>query len=66
MSSSVILHKLGKWTLLHLRPDERGRADDVSGMKESLRKYPRTKTYLIGGQGMPLSEFLTSRPEDFL
>ena len=43
-----------------------GRADDVSGMKEFLRKYPRAKSYLIGGQGMPLSEFFTSHPEDFL
>ena len=43
-----------------------GRADDVSGMNEFLRKYPRAKSHLIGEQGMPLSEFFTSRPEDFL
>ena len=42
------------------------RANDVSGMKEFLRKYPRAKPYLIGGQGMPFSEFFTSHPEDFL
>ena len=43
-----------------------GRTDDVSGMKEFLRKYPRAKSFLIGGQGIPFSEFFTSRPEDFL
>ena len=29
-------------------------ADSISGMREFLRKYPRAKAYLIGGQGMPL------------
>ena len=29
----------------------------VSGIHEFRRRYPRSKTYLIGGQGMPLNSF---------
>ena len=43
-----------------------GLADDVSGMKEFLAKYPRAKSYLIGGQGMPFETFFTTSPEDLL
>ena len=39
---------------------------NLSGMKEFKAKYPRTKTYLIGGQGMPLEEFFTLSARDFL
>lgn len=41
-------------------------ADSISGMKEFKAKYPRAKSYLIGGQGMPLEEFFTHRAADFL
>ncbi|MBO7655308.1 MAG: hypothetical protein J6U40_10340 [Kiritimatiellae bacterium] len=34
-------------------------ADSVSGMHEFCRKYPQAKTYLVGGQGMPIEETLT-------
>ena len=32
-------------------------ADSISGMKEFKTRYPRCKTYLVGGQGMPLETF---------
>lgn len=42
------------------------KADRLSGLKEFKAKYPRTKTYLIGGQGMPLEEFFVHSAADFL
>lgn len=41
-------------------------ADSVSGMKEFKAKYPRAKTFLIGGQGFPLDEFFRHPAADFL
>ena len=29
-------------------------ADSISGIREFLRRYPQSKTYLIGGQGIPI------------
>lgn len=41
-------------------------ADDVSGMKEFKAKYPRAKSYLVGGQGLPLEDFFIHSAIDFL
>lgn len=41
-------------------------ADSVSGMHEFCRKYPQAKTYLVGGQGMPIEETLTISATDLL
>ena len=41
-------------------------ADSVSGMHEFCRKYPQAKTYLIGGQGIPIEEALTMSAADLL
>jgi len=41
-------------------------ADSVSGMHEFRRKYPQAKTYLIGGQGMPLEVALAISATDLL
>lgn len=34
-------------------------AESISGMREFKARYPRAKTYLVGGQGMSIDEFLT-------
>ena len=41
-------------------------ADSVSGMREFLRKYPRSKAYLVGGQGMSLEEAFSVSATDLL
>ncbi len=41
-------------------------ADSISGMKEFKAKYPRAKTCLVGGQGLPLEEFFHHSAIDFL
>ena len=41
-------------------------ADSVSGMHEFLRKYPRSKSYLIGGQGMPLETAFATSAADLI
>ena len=41
-------------------------ADSISGMREFLRKYPRAKAYLIGGQGMPLETAFAVSAMDML
>ena len=41
-------------------------ADSVSGMHEFLRKYPRSKSYLIGGQGMPLEMAFATSAADLI
>ena len=41
-------------------------ADSVSGMHEFRRKYPRAKTYLVGGQGMSLDSFFAMPVRDLL
>ncbi len=41
-------------------------ADDVSGMKEFKARYPRAKSYLVGGQGIPLEDFFLHSADDFL
>ena len=41
-------------------------ADSISGMREFVRKYPRSKPYLIGGQGMPLETAFTMSAETLL
>ncbi len=43
-----------------------GAVDNISGMKEFLSKYPRAKSYLIGGPGMPYEDFFTKSAADFL
>ena len=40
--------------------------DSVSGMHEFRRKYPRSKAYLIGGQGMSLEEAFDVSATDLL
>lgn len=35
-------------------------------MKEFCAKYPQAKSYLIGGQGMPLEQFFAAKALDFL
>ena len=41
-------------------------ADSVSGMHEFRRKHPKSKTYLIGGQGMPLESFFAVSAADLI
>ena len=41
-------------------------AISISGMKEFCAKYPRAKSYMVGGQGMPLEQFFAARAMDFL
>ena len=41
-------------------------ADSVSGMHEFRRKHPASKTYLIGGQGMPLESFFAVSAADLI
>ena len=41
-------------------------ADGISGMKEFKAKYPRARTCLVGGQGLPLEEFFRHSAIDFL
>ena len=41
-------------------------ASSISGMKEFCAKYPRAKSYLIGGKGMPLERFFAAKASDFL
>ena len=41
-------------------------ADSVSGMHEFRRKYPNAKTYLIGGQGMPIESTFAMSAADLL
>ena len=41
-------------------------ADSVSGMREFRRKYPRSKAYLVGGQGMSLEEAFSVSATDLL
>ena len=41
-------------------------ADSVSGIHEFLRKYPRSKSYLIGGQGMPLETAFATSAADLI
>ena len=41
-------------------------ADSISGMREFLRKYPHAKSYLIGGQGMPLEVAFALSATDLL
>ena len=41
-------------------------ADSISGMREFLRKYPQAKSYLIGGQGMPLETAFAVAATDLL
>ena len=41
-------------------------ADSISGMKEFKAKYPRVRTCLVGGQGLPLEEFFRHSAADFL
>ena len=41
-------------------------ADSVSGMHEFRRKYPTSKTYLIGAQGMSLESFFAMSARDLL
>jgi len=41
-------------------------ADSVSGLHEFRRKYPQTKTYLIGGQGLSLEAAFAASASDLL
>ena len=41
-------------------------ADSVSGMHEFRHKYPQSKPYLIGGQGMSLESFFSVSAADLL
>lgn len=41
-------------------------ADNVSGIHEFIHKYTHAKPYLIGGQGMPLSEAFSLSATDLL
>ena len=41
-------------------------ADSVSGMREFRAKFPRSKPYLIGGQGMSLDEAFALSTSDLL
>jgi len=43
-----------------------GSVDDVSGMREFCRKYPRAKSYLVGGPGIPLDRLFDLAVEDLL
>lgn len=41
-------------------------ADSVSGMHEFRRRYPQSKPYLIGGQGMSLESAFALSAADLL
>ncbi len=41
-------------------------ADSISGIREFRRKYPQSKPYLIGGQGMSLESFFSVSAVDLL
>ena len=41
-------------------------ADSVSGICEFRRKYPRSKAYLVGGQGMSLEDAFAVSDADLL
>lgn len=43
-----------------------GSVEDISGIKEFLKKYPRTRTYLVGGPGMTYENFFNRTAADFL
>lgn len=43
-----------------------GSVEDISGIKEFLKKYPRTRTYLVGGPGMTYENFFNRAVVDFL
>lgn len=58
-----VLRKGDRLSALEVKSAE---ATNISGMKEFKAKYPRAKTYLIGGQGLPLKEFFLHTASDFL
>ena len=41
-------------------------ADSISGIREFLRRYPQSKTYLIGGQGIPIERAFALSAENLL
>lgn len=43
-----------------------GLVDDISGMREFLKKHPQAKSYLIGGPGMPFKSFFELSAADLL
>ncbi|MBI4026388.1 MAG: hypothetical protein HY360_15490 [Verrucomicrobia bacterium] len=43
-----------------------GRSAKLSGLTAFRRRYPRAEYLLVGGQGIPLEEFLSSAPQTFL
>lgn len=42
------------------------RKDSLPGLQAFVERYPGTRTLLVGGQGIPLDEFLRSEPERWL
>ena len=40
--------------------------DSISGIHEFRRRYPQSKTYLIGGQGMSLESFFAVSAAELL
>lgn len=40
--------------------------DSISGIHEFRRRYPQSKTYLIGGQGMSLDSFFAASAAELL
>jgi len=41
-----------------------GRSRSSTGLERFKNRYPRAKTLLIGGQGIPLSEFFAANPNE--
>jgi hypothetical protein len=42
-----------------------GRGDRTSGLAAFRRRYPRSKVWLVGESGIPLTEFLARPPSEW-
>ena len=40
--------------------------DSLPGLGAFLERYPKSRSLLVGGQGIPVEEFLLARPETWL
>ncbi|HYC57131.1 MAG TPA: DUF4143 domain-containing protein, partial [Candidatus Binatia bacterium] len=54
----VVSHGTTTWAI----EVKSGRSDKKSGLSAFLKKYPGTRTWMIGDSGVPLEEFLSVPP----
>jgi predicted AAA+ superfamily ATPase len=43
-----------------------GRSGKNTGLQLFRQRYPKAKTLMVGGTGIPLEEFFSREPKDFL